>query len=258
MNPDWSHPLQFPFCSAPLGAGETVRRRAEVAGRVMQDSRQLRNPDFAAVEKQDLYSLLHAYDELFLDGGLNRWLESRAGRLQLRWSRRMTSSGGITSHRVTRRGQPDEFEIAISSTLLFGTDFGDRPVRVAGVVTDHRLDALQRIFEHELVHLLEMILWGRSSCARARFRRAVAGMFGHRESNHQLITPAERIRTRQSLDVGDPVRFRHRGRELAGYINRVGHRVTVLVEHPSGHRFDDGRRYLVYYVPPRQLRAATG
>jgi hypothetical protein len=53
---------------------------------------------------------------------------------------------------------------------------------------------------------------------------------------------------------GRRVRFRFHGRELAGIVNRITRRATVLVEDPKGEPFSDGRRYLTYYVPPEMLK----
>jgi hypothetical protein len=61
--------------------------------------------------------------------------------------------------RVRTAGGPTvrvEYEIAVSTLLLFQT-FREpgRPVVVGGLVCRDRLDALQRIMEHELLHLAE-------------------------------------------------------------------------------------------------------
>ena len=70
--------------------------------------------------------------------------------------------------------------IAISCGLLFDA-FGadDRPITVCGVECGDRLDALQRIFEHELVPLSEQVCWENSDCAAARFQDLVGRSFRH-------------------------------------------------------------------------------
>ena len=80
---------------------------------------------------------------------------------------RLTRTAGTTTRFQARRGRssppaPPRYEIAISSPLMFQT-FHDvqRPVRVNGLLCRDRVEALQRVFEHELIHLLEMLIWVR-------------------------------------------------------------------------------------------------
>ena len=61
-------------------------------------------------------------------------------------------------------------------------------MRVNGLLCRDRTEALQRVFEHELLHLLEMLIWARSSCSAARFRGLAWNYFGHTATKHDLIT----------------------------------------------------------------------
>lgn len=205
--------------------------------------------------------MYRACDELFFENRLSPFFESREARLRFRFSKRMTRTGGQTTYRklLEKKGAVQDFEIAISATLLFNTDFESGIVLVAGVPVENRLDALQRILEHELVHLSEMIVWDKSSCAQRRFRTIAGNLFGHRESNHQLVTPAESARRSHNLDIGDPVEFLFEGKRLRGFVNRINRRATVLVPDAKGEPFADGTRYRRYYVPTLQLykRPAT-
>jgi len=86
----------------------------------------------------------------------------------------MTRAGGKTIRTVVPQtsGKPEVFYgIAIASRLLFMT-FGDidRPVIVCGLTCDNRLHALQRIMEHEIIHLFELLTWDKSSCSAKRFQ----------------------------------------------------------------------------------------
>jgi hypothetical protein len=246
-----------------LEAAEIQRRRQEVAVRLMSVSTAVRDINFCTINTRDLFELFCQYDDLFLEGRLARVFEQPDHRLTFRLSRRMTSTGGMTTyHRRESRGagrarsadRQRHFEIAVSSTLLFGTNFDSESVSVGGINTEHRLDALQRIFEHELVHLLEMVLWDDSSCARRRFKGIVYRLFGHRESSHQLLTPAEVARRTYGLSPGDTVQFHHRGCRLTGVINGIQRRATVLVpDNRHGDVFSDGRRYQRFYVPLERL-----
>jgi hypothetical protein len=178
--------------------------------------------------------------------------------LTFRVSPRMTRAGGKTTKIVSRAGRGKatvpRFEIAVSSTLLFQTFHDlDRHVKVTGLACRNRLEALQRIFEHEMVHLIEMLLWQTSCCAASRFRGIAWRFFGHTESTHQLITPDERAREKFGIRAGDRVKFVFDGFAYVGIVNRVTKRATVLVEDARGPKYSDGRRYAKFYIPVARL-----
>ena len=120
---------------------------------------------------------------------------------------------------------------------------------VTGIRCSSRLDALQRIFEHEMIHLAEMLVWEDSSCAGARFKGIARRWFGHTESTHRLPTALDIARRTLGIRTGSRVHFVHEGVTYCGVVNRISRRATVLVEHPQGTLYDDGRRYRKFYVP---------
>jgi hypothetical protein len=108
--------------------------------------------------------------------------------------------------------------------------------------------------EHEMLHLLELLVWDKSSCAQARFKRMSRHIFGHGASTHDLVTPVERAIAKFDLRIGDPVRFEFDGRALQGVVNRVNRRATVLVESARGVRYTNGKRYEKFYIPLGMLK----
>lgn len=159
-----------------------------------------------------------------------------------------------------RRGpNPQQhFEIAIATTPLFETFRTEAQALVGGLVCFNRLDALQRIMEHEMVHLVEMLLWNSSSCSGSRFRKIIERIFGHTESKHRMLTPREIAKKRIGISLGDTVSFEAHGQRIQGTVNRISKRATVLVPTTSakGIRFTDGNFYLKYYVPLSRLQPA--
>jgi hypothetical protein len=142
----------------------------------------------------------------------------------------------------------------VATSILFdGFADDDRDVTACGLPCRTRLEALQRIFEHELVHLAEWLCWGESHCGRPRFQGIAKRLFLHRAHTHQLITRSERA-ARDGIIVGSRVAFAFRGRPLTGRVNRITKRATVLVEDARAPRWSDGRRYARYYVPLGRLR----
>jgi hypothetical protein len=218
--------------------------------------------NFNTISARDLQLLFDLYDKLFFYGHCARAVHTTESRLLFRVSRRMTSAGGRTTRvqrGVERPGHNTVYEIAVSSVLLFQT-FRDesRPIDVSGVRCRDRLEALQRIFEHELVHLLEHLVWNGSSCSAPRFRSIANRVFAHTATMHRLITPQERALTKFGIRPGIQVAFDFQGERHVGVVNRIGKRATILVEHEQGATYSDGRCYQKYYVPLSLLRVCGG
>lgn len=223
-----------------------LERQRRVAADVLARSRYLLTADFALIHPGDLRLLFESYDEWFFGGACAAALNGRS--LDFRLSRRMTKAGGKTTRWVTPAGQ-ECFEIAVATDMLF-ENFkpGNREVSACGIVCASRLDGLQRIFEHELVHLVEQLCWRESNCSADRFQDIAARFFGHRAHTHALVTRRERA-AESNIRVGAEVTFEFEGRRMSGRVNRVTKRATVLVEDADGALYSDGRRYKVYYVP---------
>jgi len=231
--------------SAP--AAESVRSRVS---RIHQDllarSPYIRIANFTAIHPGDLAFLFDAYDREFLGGLCRPALEGIP--VGFRLSARMTRAGGKTIlYRLPSGGS--KYEIAIAGSMLFdGFRENDRRITVCGLECRDRLEALQRIFEHEMVHLGELLCWEKSDCTAARFQGIAARLFLHRAHTHDLITRKERAAA-SGIRVGARVAFHFDGRRLTGRVNRITRRATVLVEDPDGVKHSDGLRYKIYYVP---------
>jgi hypothetical protein len=235
-----------------LERDDITHRVQEIYERLLKSSPALDLGNFTTIHTSDLESLFKLYDERFFENGLRSTLGNDP--VSFRFSRRMTRSGGTTSRRKMRSPQGDaawqEYEIAISVTLLFNTFHdGDRTVVMSGIECHDRLQALQRVFEHELVHLAELLIWGVSSCSRDRFQSIAYRFFNHTHHKHQLITPRERAMTQHGIRTGDRVSFDFEGQRHTGIVNRITKRATVLVEDADGRQYSDGKRYQKFYVP---------
>ncbi|QEH38884.1 hypothetical protein OJF2_74940 [Aquisphaera giovannonii] len=243
-------------------ADEVAVRARRIHDAMLEQSPQLRTANFTVIGTDDLEALFALYDREFFRGLLGEMLmEDGAHPMGFRLSRRLTRAGGQTMRQVrqVRKGsrtvQQVEYEISVSTTLLFSTFQNvEREVIVGGLVCRNRLESLQRIFEHELLHLAEFLGWGRSSCTAENFHRLSRRIFGHEGVTHDLVTPREQAAVAFDVRVGDTVRFDLEGVTYRGRVNRITRRATVLVESPHGEEFTDGRRYLTFYVPLPLLR----
>lgn len=239
-----------------------LSRRADIYAASLRESPRLGQGNFARIGVDDLAGLFRRYDQAFLDGWLASSLLAQAeGPLTFRLSGRMSRAGGKTTRfrRQGPTGRLDRYEITIAFRLLLMT-FGNvqRPVVVSGQPCRDRLDALQRIMEHEMIHLAELLAWGRSSCSARRFKNLAAGIFGHAGTKHDLVTPHELAQARHGVRVGSRVEFPIGGVHLVGRVNRISRRATVLVEASDGTRYTDGHTYHKYYVPVPMLRVCAG
>lgn len=247
--------IRQPACSD----SERQMRCGMVYDHVLGNSHCIEEPDFQTVSPADLGLLFQVTDELFFNGLVGKLCERAAARpLTFRLSTRMTSTGGMTTMQrsagaIDRRF---EFEIAIATTPLFETFKGTSKASVGGVQCNDRLQALQRIMEHEMVHLIELLLTNDSNCSATPFKRIVRNFFGHTQSKHQLLTPSDTAKARLGITPGDKVQFDLGGKTLDGFLQRVTKRATVLVPDRKGVQYDDGRRYSKFYVPLKSLRRA--
>lgn len=227
---------------------EIESKTREIYSRILAQSLHLDHGNFTRIGCADLADLFDLYDRLFFEGFFK---ENYAGKIGFRLSQRMTRAGGKTSHQKARGA----YELFLSTFLVFQT-FSDvqREISVGGIVCRDRLEATMRILEHEIIHLLEYVLFGESSCSQARFSRLVQNLFNHTATTHRLVTQPERVWATHGLRVGDGVTFEFDGTSFRGIIARITKRATVIVPDPSGEYQDgSGNRYRKYYVPTALL-----
>lgn len=228
--------------------------RKQIHEQMLLTSRFINGPNFQKVAAEDVSRMIRMYDDRFFDGKILRAASAEGISFQL--SSRMTSVGGklVTQYPEGSYDGRRSFELVLSSTLLFQT-FEDvsRPVEVAGCMCHDRLEAMQRIAEHEFVHLVEMLIWNDGNCSEARFQSIANRYFGHTDYQHNLITQRERAAVKFNIRVGDDVIFHHDGHRMQGRVNRITRRATVLVPNAAGQKFNDGKRYSRFYVPLERL-----
>lgn len=232
------------------------QQRSQINRQLLSRSEVLKNSDFKRIATQDLQLLFQLIDEEYFRGQCAKTMHDSKSELTFRLSKRMTSCGGTTTMEYAKRKQAEvkKFEIAVATTLLFDTFRIRKSAKVGGVNCHSPLDALTRIMEHEIVHLIELLLWSDSNCSGKRFQQISWRRFGHLEPNHQLLTPADVAKATFGIRAGDQVSFRFDGAKHVGWVNRITKRATVLVTNPKGTLYNDGKRYLKFYVPVSQLK----
>jgi hypothetical protein len=215
--------------------------------------------NFTKIGTFDLIRMFDQYDNILFQGRVRQTINIQGSSLSFDLSRRLTRSGGHTKRTRALKSRPyapAQYEIAVSVPVLFATfhDDVDRPIKACGRLCFNRFEALQRIMEHEILHLAEMLSWDISNCSARRYKSLALNIFGHTESHHQLITPAERAKTYFGVKPGSKVTFTFEGRQIVGIVNAVRRRATVLVPSPRGTLYSDGYRYEKFYVAVDQLK----
>ena len=228
----------------------TEAHRELIRQEILHRSRYIQTPNFARCSDSDLRVLFELYDAQFFNGSLARRLPAAC---VFEFSARLRSSAGMTSR--TRRAGVMHYRITIANVVLF-QNFADGQARkVTGVDCYDRLDALMRIFEHELLHLHEFLIDGKTNCSAGRFQSLAREFFGHQSHKHELVTPRQKAIATSPFRVGQLVAFERNSQSHTGTINRIHRRATVLVESPRGTLYNNGKRYEKYYVPLAKLSA---
>lgn len=248
--------LQHILLSFRPGAEWITQSAADIEAALLTQSKFVRTRNFTAIHPSDLAFLFDQYDQTHFN---QRCLEALNGvRPNFRLAPRMTSNAGKTTRFFIHATREVKFEIAIASSMLYDCFREDdhRPVMVNGHQCKTRIEALMRIFEHEMVHLAEQLAWRHSNCSAPRFHDIAERFFGHRAPHkHSLITRKEKM-AQSGLRVGSQVQFEFEGLTRIGLLNKVTKRATVLVLDEKGQRYSDGKRYLKFYVPIPSLRQA--
>lgn len=253
-----SRQLRQVLHSRVLSPDQQLAVFSEIHNEVLRHSRHMTEPNFRSFHPDDLEFMFHQYDQRVLDGACTAALDGR--RIDFVLSRRMTRSGGKTTwktiHNRLNGSFTEEFEIAVSAHLLFQSFKNEeRDVIVTGMECHNRLQAMQRIVEHEMIHLAERLAWQNSDCRAARFQTIAKRLFGHRAHTHDLVTTREIARNQHGIRPGVRVAFSFEGRRHEGIVNRITKRVTVLVPDASGMPYSDGHRYQKYYIPLNLLQS---
>lgn len=201
-----------------LPEGDILSKRAAVRRDLLGASRCIDRPQFEAIHHDDVGLLFARYDAVFFSTQLTEALAEHE--TVFRVSRRLKKSAGLTT--LTERPGQRTYGIAIASDLLLGNfDPPGEAVSVAGVPCADRVAGLQIVFEHELVHLIELLVWGRTECAADRFGTIAAGVFGHRSTYHQLLP----------LPALPPRPGRTRPAEPSGFAARLS-RIWAVIRRP--------------------------
>ena len=232
---------------------EILAKTNKIYMNLLNYSERFSEGNFTEISVEDLKFLFEQYNKEFFSGLFEDLLNKEAKcKLVFRLSSRMTKSGGSTS-KIIKKDQTI-YKISVSSYLLFQS-FSDikRTIKISGITCKDRIEALQRIFEHELIHLLELLIKGDSSCSSDSFKILAKQIFLHTDNKHELITQEERAFLKFSIKVGDKVSFEYNTKKYIGIVDRITKRVTVLVKDKNNSKYANEEGFLKFYIPISML-----
>ncbi len=225
-------------------------KRIQIAAFLKEASRNIKSNTIEMISASDLKLMFELYDKIFFQS----WFKnSFQGKLKFSLSRRMTRSAGLTlCPKNIDSIKPEELSIEIRIGVDFFFHYGTvkGTNAVCGINTSSSLEAMQLVFEHELCHVIEFVLFKRSNCSGNRFKAIANNIFGQTESYHRLPTHKQIARQKMGINIGDTVSFTFEGKRLTGILYNINKRATVIVNDKGGHLTDRaGNRYSKYYVP---------
>lgn len=240
-------PFPFPF---PLDASLIIERRTQILTTLCALDAGFRSSPVSSMKSETLDEMLALYDKFFFSG----FLADKLSALCVTLSSRMTSAAGKF---ICVRGpfkRIKHAEIRMSSDFLFRLE--DESYELNGLIAQTPQEAFLIVFEHELCHVLETLVFGETGHS-ARFLSIVNGLFGHTAVRHRLPTRRQDA-SASGLMIGSQVSFCYHGSTLSGTITYIGKMVTVMVPSMQGDYRDRlGRRYTKYRVPISKLTLSS-
>ena len=233
---------RFPF---PLEQHDILQKRAAILSKLIAADAGFCSIPVSGVSQATLDLMLALYDALFFAGNL------KTMQIQVTLSSRMTSSAGKFVYVRGAFGRIKQAEIRMSSDFLYRLENG--PFELNGLCVSTPQEAFLLVFEHELCHAAETLIFGATGHS-SRFLSLAGGLFGHTATRHKL--PTRRTEAAQSgLRIGSSVSFYYKDQELSGTLTYLGKTATVMVPSPRGaYRDRSGTRYTKYRVSPALLK----
>lgn len=236
-------PLPFSF---PVAREMISTQRDQILDSLCASDEGFRKVPVSSIKPETLQDMLGLYDRHFFSG----LLADKLPDLSVTLSSRMTSSAGkfICTRGPFRRIK--HAEIRMSSDFLFRLQEG--PFELNGLSVNTPQEAFLIVFEHELCHAIETVVFGETGHS-SRFMSLANGLFGHTAARHRLPTRRQEA-SDSGLRIGSRVSFIYRNQTMSGILTYIGKTATVMVPSPQGeYRDRTGRRFTKYRVPLAKL-----
>ena len=159
------------------------------------------------------------YDYYYFGNMIQYALNKTEGQIKFEFSDKMTSTGGTCS-----RTGICIYKIKISRKKLDEintTNVNDMAVN--GIIPRDKVDALQLIFEHELIHAVLSIFVNEISGHGQLFKDIARNLFGHTKTTHTIGTKNKQtaIFNKSNLKVGQQIAFMMKKEKIYGNILKL-------------------------------------
>jgi hypothetical protein len=229
-------------------------KRTLISSLIKEKSINIKESCITILSGEDLRELFELYDDIFF---MSSFKKNYKGKIKFSLSKRMTKSAGSTvcpKNISSIREEDLVLEIKIGIDFFFNYDKISGDKLVCGHKTDNCFHALQLVFEHELCHVIEFMIFHQSSCKKERFKSLAYNIFKHTASYHGLPTQKEIAMEILGIKVGDNVSFVFEGINRQGFIYKINKRAIIMVKDKNGNFMDkDRNRYIKYYVPLNKI-----
>ncbi|WBW96140.1 SprT-like domain-containing protein [Oceanirhabdus sp. W0125-5] len=234
-----------------LSSEDVISKREEIKKLFIKKSMNYLEYGLVDLSAVDIKILFNLYDDIFFEG----IFKNNDTNVKFSISSRMTSAAGKTIAKTRNGRLINDFEIRLSKVFFNNLLRTEEDREVCGLKCEDRLMAVMLIMEHELIHLLEFILYGNSNCSNSRFKLIANNLFGHTRSYHKLPNNREVLKRDKNMVLGDKVSFDFKNEKLEGILYKVNKRAVVMVKSDNG-RYSDkkGNRYEKFYVPLDRLK----
>lgn len=163
------------------------------------------NPNVTSLTVKDLKTLFHRYDEVWFKEGLQQLAKYHKIRIRFGILKATKTAGEckyevnlkcncVISNCVGPECMSGVCTISVSKPIITGIfNQGEKQLKVNGIHVKDRLEALQVVFEHELVH---MYMYLKGLCKKGKgyysshgtlFSETSLRFFGHTEFRHSLL-----------------------------------------------------------------------
>ncbi|MCM1990578.1 SprT-like domain-containing protein [Oceanirhabdus seepicola] len=242
--------MQRDIALMKLSREEVIGKRDEIKKQFIKKSINYLEYGLVDISAVDIKILFNIYDEIFLQEVFKKYKMN----IKFSISSRMTSAAGKTLAKTRNGKLVNDFEIRLSKVFFNNLLKTEEDREVCGLKCEDRLMAVMLIMEHEMVHLLEFVLYGDSNCSNPRFKILAKNIFGHTQSYHKLPNNREVLKKEKNMVLGDRVCFDFKNARLEGVLYKVNKRAVVMVNSENGQYSDKkGNRYEKFYVPLEKL-----
>lgn len=220
--------------------GEVERKRRLIYNEILKDLGGNSNP--VNISTQILQHMFNLYDSEFFNGELDKLIKNTKSVVNFTFGKGTKTAGMCSGQRTSGSCS----YIITIHWIVFNTAFNSnsgKELEVNGLKSTNKIEALQLVFEHELLHLWFM-LNNRPSGHNIEFKNKARDMFLHTHTKHKLLwgeedDPERKSFSKTDLQVGMTVEYETKTgankQTMIGSIIKLNPKRAVIKVGPSNY-----------------------